>query len=124
MLNMAKRTGRQDRNKGDVITLTLEERKEFRALREAKGYTHQEVGRKAGISAATVSNIETGRSKQVNRQGYMAAYLVVAGKSPGFTETTDEIAKDIAKDIAAIPPERWGELRDLVATAKKLLAPR
>ncbi len=67
------RQGRLEQTTGPVIDLTPDERVEFYRLRKASGLTQQQLGAKIGVSAGTISNIETGRSGQPRRGPYLEA---------------------------------------------------
>jgi transcriptional regulator with XRE-family HTH domain len=68
---------------GPVMDVTPEERARFKDLRKSKGMTQPQLAARIGVSDATISNIETGRSRQVNRTAYLAAMMVL--QSDGLT---------------------------------------
>jgi transcriptional regulator with XRE-family HTH domain len=96
---MAKR-GRIQQPGGAVIDVTPEERRRFKELRLAKGFTQPQLAARIGVSDGTISNIETGRSGQVKRAAYLAAMALLqsgAEVEPARDERIKQILDKLMK---------------------------
>ena len=73
--------GRLDRPHGEKISISDEDRLWIKSEREARGWTHRELGARAGCSAATVSNVETGRTGQPYKSVLAGIYRALKAKN-------------------------------------------
>lgn len=105
--------GRQVHPTGGVFDLTDEERLKFKEKREELGISHRALAKKCGCSQATISNIETGRSGQVNQFIYMKAYVILFGTEPSSPAQWGA-AKRIQNALAGTSPDNWDAIADLV----------
>lgn len=99
---MARTKGRQARPKGDKISVGPEERSRIREAREARGWNQEELASRVGVSAATISNLETGRHGQVYQSQYakVRALLFKDGTAP--TNAGEQI-RAIVSEIGDLP---------------------
>ncbi len=86
--------------KEEVITPSNEERLEFRLRRKKLGLTQQDVATKLGLTAASISNVETGRSRQIEKTFYarLRRLLHMGVKAEGEDQTY-RVLVDAAIDL-------------------------
>lgn len=89
---MAKVKGRITRPEGGLVSVTEERRKQVRELRDARGWKQEELAARAGCSHATISNLETGRSRQVKR--VVMSRIMRALRSPVDEEPLSSATRD------------------------------
>lgn len=90
--NMGKR-GRLAQPTGSRGDVTDDERAEVRRLRTAAKLRQGDLAAKIGVSAATISNLETGRSKQPLRETYQAAMRALKGRDAEIPDTNERIKR-------------------------------
>ena len=91
---MARKTtkGRQEHPEGGVMSVGSLERQQIRERREKLGMRQEDLAAKVGVVAATISNLEGGRSKQVKRVVYAA--VIRALKIAEGTATSSDSIED------------------------------
>ena len=82
--------GSEQHPKGPMIDIGPAERSRLLKLRGERGLTQAQLAARAGVTNGTISNVESGKSKQVRKAVYAA--IVRALKAKGGT-TLDEDAK-------------------------------
>lgn len=97
---MSKATGRQVHPKGEKISVSSDVRERFKAQRVAKGWDQRELAKRAHLTQGTVSNFESGRSKQIVRKVYAQLHRALFGPDgdtvPGESDTWLEIVEGSA----------------------------
>lgn len=106
---------------GGLISISDEERARLRERREQLELDQEYVGNRIGVSAATIGNIETGRTKQPRRSIYFAyrTYLFRAERGQGETDL-DANVKDLAAAIEQLDANGIDTVRLL---AERLVKP-
>jgi transcriptional regulator with XRE-family HTH domain len=91
--------------------MSLQEK--VRALRENLGYNQIELAQKAGITAATVSRIESGKTKQLKSNALSRLAL-------SLNVSTDDLISNRKSNLKFDPVDHDPKLKPLLALYRKL----
>lgn len=114
--------GQEEHPDGPLIDLSTEERKRLKGEREKLGLTQAQLGKKAGLTAGTISNVESGRSKQVRKVVYakiLRALKLKATNAPEVEVVSAEVFGSLVEDLAVLSPENTDVVVRLVASLRK-----
>lgn len=107
---------------GELITVGPEERERLKKQRLKRDLLGRDLAARVGVTAATISNLETGRSKQVKKTVYAKIYRVLFG-SP---ETAAAVAQDkdasyrkIVEGALELDEHQQKAVADLIDSLKK-----
>lgn len=105
--------------KGGMITIDEDERARIKAAREEAGLTQSEIAVKVGVTAATISNLETGRHPQVRKTVYakILRVLKLAKAAPDASPANDETYKALVDEVIDLD---GGEQALVIAYVKHL----
>jgi len=100
--------------KDPLITISEDERKEWKKLREAKKLSTRALAGIAKVSNATITNIEVGTQRQAKRSVYVAIYRALHRTTENAAEAladeaierNDAAIKRLVRAIAALPVEQ------------------
>lgn len=103
-----------------LITVDKEERRALREQREKLGLTQRDLARKLRhrVTSATVSNFETGRHPQVQRQLYADIKWALT-KQEVAADGTDSDFQEIVEGLVRLDARELGVVRAVVASLKK-----
>lgn len=92
----------------------------MKELREKKGLDQRELATRVGVTPATISNIETGRSKQVRKSVYAAVLRVLSRKdSAPAASGSDEVLKQLVEGMLELDDEKQRMVLGIVNSLKK-----
>lgn len=110
--------------KGDVVTLSTDDRKALREARVKRGLNQGEAADKIGVKQATISNVENGKhTSQVRKSVYAALVRLYKMKVDAPTPTIEH-EKDFKDLVAAISDLEPDEYAAMLAVAKTITKPR
>jgi transcriptional regulator with XRE-family HTH domain len=117
---MAREISSRDVPVDGLITVDKEERRVMREQREKLGLTQRDLARKLRhrVTAATISNFETGRHPQVQRQLYADIKWALT-KQEAPTDGTDGDFQEIVEALVKLDARELGVVRAVVASLKK-----
>lgn len=101
-----------------MITVTPEERAQFRQLRDKLGLDQREFAKKVPTSQSTISNMENGKHPQISREVY-AGLIRLAGGADAQTETVDASLKRIMRGSVVLTDEGRKHVEELIALLAK-----
>jgi transcriptional regulator with XRE-family HTH domain len=104
--------------KGDLVAVTAEMRQQIRARREELEWRQEDLAKKAGTTAATISNIESGRTRQPKKVIFVR---IMQALKLGNDATSDDVAvqlQRIAEDITTLDTVGIGAVRNLLDVLK------
>lgn len=103
---------------GPLISVESKERARLKELRLQKGWRQEDLALKASVTAATISNLESGRSNQLKRDVY--ARIVRALKADDSTPDpgADEFIKSVLDGLVGLSPAEKKVVNDLVISLK------
>lgn len=121
---MARKTtkGAQAHPKGGLMTIDHAERDRLKLARETEGWDQKGLARRAGVTAATISNLEGGRSKQIRKTVYAKVLRALRSPDAAPSETHDRVVAIILDATAALDlrdTEMVAELAQRLAEARK-----
>jgi len=96
------RGGRIDQPHGEKISVSPEERATFKRMREANGWSQDELAAMVHVSNGTISNLETGRHGQVYKSTYAEILRVLKLGKKTNTEFADERFKRIVAKLVQL----------------------
>ena len=115
--------GAQDHPKGPLIDVDPEERKELTALRKKKGWTQQQLATKAGLTNGTISNFESGKSKQLRKSVYAAIRRALRAAAlsddPAVDAAEAKAFRDFVENLVDLTPDQWRSLGPVIESLRK-----
>lgn len=104
--------------KGSLVTVSDDERKKCRALREKRGWRQEDIAERIGVTPATISNFESGRSRQIRKAVYakLKRALRVVEDSPA---QLDEDFVQLVDDLVELDPNDQSVVAALIDSLKK-----
>lgn len=102
-----------------MISISPDERKRLRVAREELGLRQDVLAKRIGVSPATISNVESGRSRQVRRPVYAA--IVRALKLESATEKDDKANEAAFRNLVEVVSDLTSEeIDDLIPIITRL----
>jgi transcriptional regulator with XRE-family HTH domain len=115
---MTRGKGRQVHPQGGVVTITDDERARLKAKRLEIGWRQEDLSTRAGVSPATVSNLESGRSDQIKRVVYSKIIRALKlGDLPA--PSTDESFKRIVEGAVDLDEQASRLVAEMIDTLSK-----
>jgi transcriptional regulator with XRE-family HTH domain len=103
---------------GDLIALDKDERDRLRNRRQELGLTQPQLATAINVAAATISNLEGGRSRQVRRTVYAAAVRHLFGTQVPVAQGGEDLYKRIVEGLAVITESDRAIIDGLVTSLK------
>lgn len=115
--------GSEEHPEGAKMDVSQNERDRLKGLREGRGWTQQQFARRIGLTNGTISNFESGKSKQVFRTVYAKIVRALDPKHATMSESEarahSAAFSSFVVDIADLTLEQLEALRPVVQTLKK-----
>lgn len=116
---MAQRSGRQVHPTGAVATITNEQRQRIRARREELGWRQEDLAARVGVTPATISNLESGRTAQPKKSVYAKVLRALKlGEEPPDAGT-EAAYMAIVEGAVELNPQEMQAVRALIESLKK-----
>ena len=105
----------------ELITVGKAERQRFRERREELGLKQKDLGDRVGTTAATISNLETGRHPQIDKKLYarIKRALFRSTTSAAGAEETDDYWRTIVDGAMDLDAQAMKAVAALVQSLKK-----
>ena len=119
---MATKRAKEERPRpaGALITLDAVERKRLRDRRISKGWDQKDVAKRIGVTAPTISNIETGRHPQIRKAVYADLLRVLFRSQDTETNAASDAAfRSIVEDLVDLDLDQQLAVQAIVKTVKK-----
>lgn len=87
---------------GDLIALDKDERGRIRDRRKELGLTQPQLATAIDVAPATISNLESGRSRQVRRSVYADVVRHLFGKQDPAAHASEDLYKQLVEGLAAM----------------------
>ncbi len=119
-LDVTKPNGSQQHPAGELITVDKEERTALKALRVKRELTGKELARLVGVTAATISNLETGRSKQIRKIVYAKIRRALkATETRASNAEMDEFFRMLVEEAIDLDADQAATAISIIKTLKK-----
>lgn len=105
---------------GQLISVGPEERERLKARRIELEMHQDEIAARVGVAPATISNLETGRSKQVKKVVYAKIYRALYGAAPSVEATAIDKDEAYRRIVEGALELNEGEQAAVAALIEKL----
>ena len=116
---MTRSKGRQVHPEGKVVTITPERREAIKKRRLELGWTQGDLAKRAGVTPATISNIESGRTDQPRRVVYSAVMRALKLGDQTPQPATDEAYRRIVDGASDLDEGLLEAVADFIDKLRK-----
>lgn len=115
--------GSEEHPEGPKMDVSTVERHHLRDLRKKRGWTQHQLALRIGLTNGTISNFESGTSKQVFRSVYAKIVRALTPKQAALSaaeaKSQAEAFGAFVSNVADLTPEQLASLVPVIETLKK-----